>query len=235
MKRRGFVKSTLIMSALGGAGISLPILANQSKLTTSYTHRLNDSDLLSSNINSPALLIENPQQTIVEISLKPRVARRYGNKVYILFESTNQIEIYDDKGKKVGFVPLNMHVKDFAIDEKRQRLFVTGETSYSIYALNFKGEILGSFGEFGTELEHQLNGVKSITCDESGYVHVLNSDSNNIKLYDSQGVYVKSYGPRNLYTKTRLSTIDGYHSITVLGGKFADTVYKFDISGRPLG
>ncbi|MDK1288475.1 hypothetical protein [Pseudoalteromonas umbrosa] len=235
MRRRGFIKSTFIMSALGGAGFSLPVLANQSKLTTLYARRLNDSELLSTKINPPALLIENPQQTIVEINLKARVARRYGSKVYILFESTNQIKIYDDKGQKVGFVPLNMHVKDFAIDEKRQRLFVIGETSYSIYVLNFKGEVLGSFGEFGTELEHQLSGIKSITCDELGYVHVLDSNSNNIKLYDSQGVYLKSYGPRSLYAKTRLSTIDGYHSITALGGKFADTVYKFDISGQPLG
>lgn len=235
MKRRGFIKSAVIMSASSAAGVSMPVWAHKSKRTTAYTQRLNNSELLSWNVTNPAILIENPQQTIVEVSLKPRVARRYGSKVYILFESMNQIDIYDDKGTVLGFIPLSMHVKDFAIDEKHQRLFVTGETSYSIYALDFEGDVLGSFGEFGNELDHQLNGVKSITCDASGYIHVLDSHSNSIKIYDSQGIYLKSYGPRELYTKTRLLTIDGYNSITAIGGKFADTVYKFDISGQPLG
>ncbi|WP_145925113.1 hypothetical protein [Pseudoalteromonas luteoviolacea] len=223
------------MSASSAASMSVPALANQSWHSTAYTQRLHDSELQSKGIINPATFIKNPQQTMVEISLKSRVARRYGSKVYVLFESKNQIDIYDDKGRKVAFVSLNMHVKDFAVDEKRQRIFVVGETTYSIYVLDFNGEIVGSFGEFGTELEHHLNGIKSITCDEAGYVHVLDSHTNNIKLYDSQGVYVKSYGPTKIYAKTRLLSIDGYNSITVVGGKFADTVYKFDISGRPLG
>ncbi|MBQ4837789.1 MULTISPECIES: hypothetical protein [Pseudoalteromonas] len=235
MERRAFIKSSVLLSTSGMLMTSKSFIAHSKASEFRYTERLSEQKLSLSKLDYPTSLVENPQQKIVKVRLKPRVARRYSNKTYILFESSNSIYMYDEDGRKISEIPLVVHVKDFAIDEKRQRIFVIGETTFTVYTLDFNGEILGSFGEFGVELKHQLSGIKSITCDKAGHIHILNTYSNNIKKFDSQGVYLMSYAPTSFTNRPKLLSIDGYDFIEVVGGKFADTVYKFDISGRFIG
>ncbi|MCG7550235.1 hypothetical protein [Pseudoalteromonas sp. Of7M-16] len=235
MERREFIKSSVLLGTTSMLMASESFVAHSKASEYKYTERLSEQELTLSKLDYPSSLVENPQQEIVKVRLKPQIARRYSNKIYILFESSNSIDIYDEHGRKISEIPLMVHVKDFTIDEKRQRVFVIGETAFTVYTLDFNGEILGSFGEFGVELKHQLSGIKSITCDKAGHVHILNTYSNDIKKFDSQGVYLMSYAPTSLTKQPKLLSIDGYDFIEVVGGKFADTVYKFDIAGRSIG
>ncbi|KZN41545.1 hypothetical protein [Pseudoalteromonas luteoviolacea] len=239
MERRSFLKSSISVCATSVFLSSGRLWAqlNDSELNA-YTQRLSNDDLLQLQLPFPTRLVKNPQDIPVEVSLKPVIARRYSSHVYILFELSRGITIFNGLGEQFSSIPLPEkvgHIRDFAVDEKRQRIFIASGNTHSIYVINFHGQIQNIFGEFGIELPHQLSGIKSITSDERGLVHVLNAYSNNVKVFDGQGIYQFSYAPSAFERGATLSSIDGYQTIRLLGGKFRDILYTFDMYGRPAG
>ncbi|MBQ4811372.1 hypothetical protein J8M20_08490 [Pseudoalteromonas luteoviolacea] len=239
MKRRSFLKSSMSVCAASTFLATGSVWAQVGESNAvSYTQRLTESDLNALQFTFPTSLVESPQNTLIEVTLNPVVARRYSNKVYVLFELSKHISIYGSLGEKVGEIHLPKtlgHIKDFAIDEQHQRLFVASGDAHSIYVIGFNGQLLNSFGEYGVELPHQLSGIKSITSDSRGFLHILNAYTNDVKVFDGQGVYQFSYGPKSLTKNTTLSSIDGYQTIRLLGGKFQDIVYTLDVYGRTTG
>ncbi|MCF2858298.1 hypothetical protein L1286_12495 [Pseudoalteromonas sp. SMS1] len=239
MERRSFLKSSVSVCATSSLFSSAYLWAqsNGTRLER-HTQRLSGDDLRQLQSQFPTLLISSPQNTPVEVTLKPVIARRYANQAYILFELSKEVLIFNRVGEQVGAIPVPSvigHIKDFAVDEKRQRIFVVSGNTHSIYTIDFNGHIQNIFGEFGIELPQQLSGIKSITLDDRGLVHILNGYSNNVKVFDDQGVYQFSYAPRTFGKQANLESIDGYQTIRILGGKFRDIVYTFDVYGKPVG
>ncbi|TQF67718.1 hypothetical protein [Pseudoalteromonas luteoviolacea] len=239
MKRRSFLKSSVSVCAASSLFSSAYLWAksNETRLDL-YTQRLSSDDLRQLISQFPTLLVASPQNTPVEVTLKPVIARRYSNQVYILFELSKEISIFNSLGEKTRAIPVPPvvgHIKDFAVDEKSQRIFVASGNTHSIYTIGFNGDVQNIFGEFGIDLPQQLSGIKSITSDERGLVHILNGHSNDVRVFDGQGVYHYSYAPRTFGKQANLVSIDGYQTIRVLGGKFRDIVYIFDVYGKPMG
>jgi DNA-binding beta-propeller fold protein YncE len=58
---------------------------------------------------------------------------------------------------------------------------------------NGQGELVDTFGEFGTAVE-QLNHPKALEMDPAGFLHVLDRGNNRIQVFDRQGNLVRSYG-----------------------------------------
>ncbi|KZN63867.1 hypothetical protein [Pseudoalteromonas luteoviolacea] len=239
MERRSFLKSSVSVCAASTFLSAGPLWADtHDSNEVSYTQRLTGSDLNSLHINPPSSLLENPQNTLVKVQLKPIVARRYSSNVYILFELSKHISVYDNLGEKISEIPFPNalgHIKDFAIDERHQRIFVASRNAYSIHVLDFSGQLINTFGNYGIELPHQVSGIKSITSDNRGFLHILNSYTNDVKVFDGQGVYQFSYRPKSLTKNTTLSSIDGYQTIRLSGGKFKDIVYTLNVDGKTIG
>ena len=238
MQRRNFLKTSASVVGLVLAPASVTALAANAELNTSkLTRRISKQALKDLSISFPEMTMTSPSGQDVTFELNPVAARYYPNGLFVLFEHTDEIYIYDQIGQVLGSIPLNLKygiIKDFAVDEDNQLVFlVTGPGTIKV--IGFDGGHYGDVGSQGLNHFEQLNGIKSITLDDSGRLHVLCSQSNSIKVFDNSGTLLYSYSAKSLLSKPTLHQLDGQSEIKVVGGQFKDREWFFAPSGQPIG
>ncbi|WP_143484324.1 hypothetical protein [Pseudoalteromonas piscicida] len=192
--------------------------------------RLNPNVLSTLNIKSPIMSMESPTGEKVKVSRKAKIIRKYESGIYVYFELTTVIRVFSLSGQGMTDIELPKgikDVKDFAIDFNLQQIYLLTPGSHQIAVVDFYGRQLATLGEFGYELESQLNGPKSITVDDRSRLHVVDASGNRVKVFDNNGAFSYSYGGSRVI-KRKFNNIDGYQDITLTGGKLGDRRWVLD-------
>lgn len=236
MERRTFLKTSSYLCASGVLPVSA-LAANSTSFTISEqdTQRLSKELLDTLALKAPKASIESPNGDIVEFSLNPAIARRYGSSLFVHFETSSEINIFDLSGNPSGTIKLPQgidNLNDFAIEPNQQLLYLIERGHHSITVANFYGEKLAQIGEFGTEVMAQLNGPKNLTLDTQGHIHVLEMGTSSIKVFSNNGAFLYSYGRSRLGKKPQYRSLDGTQHILISGGTLDDRKWTFNIETR---
>ncbi|MGC0119371.1 hypothetical protein [Pseudoalteromonas piscicida] len=233
MKRRTFMFAG---AALTVASVLPPVSFARQSFTASgvskdTTERLPENLLNELGIQVPIRDALSPSGERVSFQKRANIIRRYGDSLYVYFEHERVIRVFDTQGNPdSNELPLPKYIsdlKDFAVDPTLQQLYLLQPGKHHIVLADFGGEIVSTFGEFGIEQDYQLNGPKSITIGKSNQLFVLNSGSSSIKVFDSNGVFLKNYTLSQKQKRT-VTSIDGANQIIINGGKFSDRQWKLD-------
>ncbi|TMP38474.1 hypothetical protein [Pseudoalteromonas rubra] len=238
MERRTFLKTSSYLCASGVLPVTA-LAANSTSFTFSEqdTQRVSRELLDTLAIEAPKVSIESPNGDAVQLTLKPAVARRYNSQIFIYFETSSEIHVFDLSGNPSGTIKLPQgfsSLNDFAIEPNQQLLYLIERGQHSVTVANFYGEKLTEISEFGTELDGQLNGPKKITLDTHGHIHILEMGTASIKVFSNNGVFLYSYGRSRLGKKPLYRSLDGTQHILVSGGKLNDRKWVFNIDTRKL-
>lgn len=238
MKRRTFLK--LSPSVLLSSALPFEVLCNESKKSEridSNFRRLNEDDLQNLGISYPTHSIKTPNNTYITLPQKPYVIRRYQEQVYVNFELDNAIYVYDSSGEITNYIVFSMDVgplKDFAIDFEKQLVYLLERSKHHIVVISFSGEFQSSIGQFGLDLEHDLNGPSSITVDSNGWLHILEGISSKVKVFDTNGSFLFSYNKSRFNKKLRPNQIDGYKKVTLSSIEGEEPHWFFDDTRKIL-
>ncbi|MCG7534318.1 hypothetical protein [Pseudoalteromonas sp. OOF1S-7] len=238
MERRTFLKSGSLLCASGVLPIGA-FAANTSTFTFSEqgTQRVDASTLDKLGLTAPKISVQAPSGEQVALTLKASVARRYGDLLYVYFEMSKEIAVFDVDGNQQSAITLPDGfgvLSDFAVEPSQQLLYLIKRGHHHITVASFYGEKLSQIGEFGIDLAAQLNGPKSITLDAFGHVHILEMGTSSIKVFDSNGAFLYTYGQARLGKRPNYRALDGTQQIVVSGGQLGDRKWIFSKEVRKL-
>ncbi|WP_157576930.1 beta-propeller fold lactonase family protein [Pseudoalteromonas rubra] len=238
MERRTFLKTSSYLCASGALPLSA-FAANSTLFDFSEqnTQRLDVQTVNKLAVKAPKMSVEAPSGERVSVTLKPAVARRYDALLYVHYEMSNEITVFDINGVQQGTIGLPDgfgSVSDFAIEPSQQLVYLIERGHHQIIVANFYGERLAHIGEFGTEVAAQLNGPRSLTLDDEGHVHVVDSGASSIKVFNNNGAFLYAYGQSRLGKAPIYRALDGTQHVVVTGGQLGDRKWFFDSSIRKL-
>lgn len=204
-----------IMGGLALAGLSLvthplSVFAGENESTNLSRIGLEEWQRLA--IQAPEFFVPLPNGEVVTLSRGLRVARRYQDRIYAVFENEPVVYIYHGTSHallgQISLLGTPDSLKDFAISEHHE-VFALFAGQHGIYHLNANGSLLQTIGEFGIERDEQLNGPASLTLDSLGDIHVWDAGAQQIKVFTSNGVYVRAYSIRQPDTQWTKGLLDG--------------------------
>ncbi|MCO7188986.1 MULTISPECIES: hypothetical protein [unclassified Pseudoalteromonas] len=238
MERRTFLKASSYLCASGVLPVSA-LAADSIAFTNSEqnTQRVSGNLLEEIARHAPSVSMEAPSGESVQVTLRPSVVRRYNTFIYVYFEMSNEITVFDLSGTTIGTIKLPQgfsNVSDFAVEPNQQLLYFIERGHHQVIVANFFGEQLAQIGEFGTEVVSQLNGPKSLTLDGDGRVHVLESGTSSVKVFGNNGAFLYSYGQTRLGKQPMYKTLDGTEQIVITGGQLGDRKWVFNHEARKL-
>ena len=234
MNRRSFFKL-----GAGAAGIALIpsfVFAGVAAAVGDQLSRLTSEQLSHLNIAFPTK-VEKPEGGVsVTFELKPIVARRFNEKIYVLFETERRLRVYDSTGFQVSSVSIDNeigNVRDFCVTYD-DLIYVVSGTLNQVVCISSDGQLVNIIGEFGWERSEQLNGPVSITMDANGMLHVLNSGTNTIKVFNNSGVFLYEYGKKRWGRRNRYAKLDGKQQIAVYEQSLSSAKWKFSLDGKQI-
>ncbi|WP_046006468.1 hypothetical protein [Pseudoalteromonas rubra] len=238
MERRTFLKSGSLLCASGVLPASA-FAANTSTFTFSEqdTQRVDAGTLDKLGLTAPKMSVQAPSGEQVTLTLKPSVSRRYGELLYVYFEMSKEIAVFDAYGNQQGAIALPEGVdivSDFAIEPSQQLVYLIVHGNHHITVTSFYGEKLGQIGEFGIDMVEQLNGPKSITLDAHGHLHILEMGTHSIKVFNNNGAFLYTYGQARLAKQPFYRSLDGTQNVVVSGGQLGDRKWIFNKEIRKL-
>lgn len=238
MERRTFIKLGSSVCATTMVGLPQFLHAEDAgALASEQTTRLHTKAIKELGIVFPSQVISPPSGDDVVVTMKPEVIRRYSDNLYVHFEQQDSIQVFDKQGTLKGnilYPDLAYGVKDFAIDEELQLIYLLPRGKARIEVIDFQGDLVDSIGEFGIELVEQLNGPRSITLDANKRLHVLCAGSNQVKVFDNNGAYQFSYRASFARQPQRMRQLDGIEEIHISGGLLKERSWKFTIEGQAI-
>lgn len=235
IKRRTFLKLGSTICLAGAFSFSSMLGAHDKTDAAKQITRLTAEQLTKLGITFPSKNISIPTGGSIDLAMKPDVIRQYGSAIYTHYELFDHIVIYDLNGLQQGLVPLPARfssIKDFAIDEELELVYLLPLGADAIEVVDFNGDFIHRIGEFGVDLPEQLNGSLSITLDKNKRLHVLCAGDNTIKTFADSGAFLGSqssvFGRKNLKAKS----IDGTVSVIAVGGTEKNRLWQRDLRGQ---
>ncbi|MFO6424108.1 hypothetical protein [Motilimonas sp. KMU-193] len=233
MKRRDFICSG--MAAVSVAGVA-PMSLSVAAVTNPGYSRLSRQEARNLGISPYTQVVLGADGFGVPLDIEPRIVRRYQEVVYVWFDTLPEIHQYDQHGQLSGKVSLPEQVtalNDFAVDSENN-IYLLPRGHHQIVQLDSRGLVLNVLGEFGTSLSHHLNGPTSLTLDRENRIHVLNTGSRTIKVFNAKGQPEHEYGQSRWLKDRQFHEIDGLEEIRVTGGTHRDNAWYFSSHGMFL-
>ncbi len=181
----------------------------------------------------------------IELLKRPEGAAISKDTVYVVDSGTNQVVMYALPGGKYkgrfgaktgGFFggddqalesPRGIAVHEgvvYVADTGNKRIQMFGVNGVFMHTLTLSAK--GS-GEGGKNLPWQLKKAVDIALDEAGRIYVLDSDENQIKVYDPKGLYLRSF--EDIGSPVALAVAeDGVY----VADERTQAVSKFDFDGK---
>lgn len=113
-------------------------------------------------------------------------------RLFVLERGSERITVFDGDGRALGVLTRTSRGADLATDG-RNALFVAASSAHVIEVYDKTGSSLGTVGRFGTD-ERGLNGPTSVAYALDRTLHVVDSGSHRVKVFTTDGRFVRSYG-----------------------------------------
>lgn len=181
-----------------------------------------------------------------ELLKRPEAAAVYGDTLYVVDSETDQVVMYmlpegKYKGrfgaKAGGFFggdkqeldgPRGIAVHEgvvYVVDSGNKRIQLFGVNGVFMHTLPLTAK---GAGEGGKEIPYLLKKAMDIALDDAGRIYVLDSDDNQVKVYDQNGVYLRSFANSGKPTALAVAE-DGVY----VADEGTQVVTKFDFDGKP--
>lgn len=232
MERRTFVK--LGTGAFGAALLPGFALAGLSTDSDPQFTRLTSQQLTQLNIRFPTQTVTPENGLSVTFALNPRIARRFADKVYVLFGTEKQLRVFDHQGSQISSIPVAESIgtmSDFYVTDNGG-VYLLSSTLHQVIAVSSIGDIISRLGELGWERPEQLNGPKSLTVDGEGRLHILNVGTNTIKVFNDSGAFLFEYGQNRWGRRQNYQHLDGKQVVSVYEYDLTKVKWQFDPQGQ---
>lgn len=116
--------------------------------------------------------------------------------VYVSDTAAKCVIVLNSKGKfirKIGVESEMERPTGLAIDEKRERLYVTDTLKGQIEVFDLSGKHLQTIGKIGNE-EGEFNRPTYIAVDGNGNLYVSDSMNHRIQIFDFSGKFLRTFG-----------------------------------------
>lgn len=181
----------------------------------------------------------------VELLKRPEGAAATKDTLYVVDSDTDQVVMYSLPGGKYkgrfgaktgGFfggddqaldAPRGIAVHEgvvYVADTGNKRIQMFGVNGVFMHTLPLRAK---DSGDGGKELPWQLKKASDIALDEAGRIYVLDSDENQVKVYDASGLYLRSV--ENIGSPVALAVAeDGLY----VADERKQVIFKFDFDGK---
>lgn len=232
MKRRDFIK--LGTSAVGVVLFPCSVLAEQPTNKEQQITRLTSEALNQLSISFPTKTVTSQNGEAVTFPLSPRIARRFANKVYVLFDTEKQLRVFDLQSNQCSSIPVDKSigtVRDFYVTDNGLVYFLSSSL-HQVILISSSGDIVNRIGEFGWERKEQLNAPRSLTIDAEGRLHILNAGTNSVKVFNNSGAFLFEYGKNQWGSRRNYQYLDGNDVISVYEHNLEKVKWQFSLQGR---
>ena len=232
MERRTFVK--LGTGAFGAALFPGTVLAELSSDSDPQLTRLTSQQLTQINIPFPSQTVTPDNGASVTFTLNPRIARRFADKVYVLFDTEKRLRVFDLQGSQLSTISVADSigtVRDFYVTDNGV-VHLLSSTLHQVVSVSSSGDIISRLGEFGWERPEQLNGPASLTVDAEGKLHILNTGTNTIKVFNDSGAFLFEYGQNRWGRRRSYQFLDGKQVISVYEHDLSKVGWQFNPQGQ---
>jgi tetratricopeptide (TPR) repeat protein/sugar lactone lactonase YvrE len=181
----------------------------------------------------------------VELLKRPEAAAVTADTLYVVDGDTNQVVMYTFPGGKYkgrfgakagGFFggdkqeldgPRGIAVHEgvvYVVDTGNKRIQLFGVNGVFMHTLPLTAK---GAGEAGKEIPYLLKKAADIALDEAGRIYVLDAEDSQVKVYDPEGLYLRSFA--NIGKPVALAVAeDGVY----VADENTQVVSKFDFDGK---
>ncbi len=160
-------------------------------------------------------------------------------RIYISDSVLGTVFITNEDGDFLGKIGSTTIIRPtgLAVDNKRNRLFITDTVGGKIYVVSLKdGKLIMKIGKLGTG-KGEFNRPTFITLDRKGNLYVVDSMNARIQIFDKNGVFLRMFGERGTvigtFANPRGIAVDSDGNIYV-SDTLLSAVQVFDPKGRLL-
>lgn len=238
MDRRAFLNTSSML--LAASVLPFPAMATGDELIAANADstRLSREQLLSFGISEPVRKISPPTGGSVDVTMKAKIIRRYDTRVFVYFELSRFIDVFDMYGNLVAQITTpegdDIPIHDFAIDTSSGSVYWLRLGGHEVIVTDYSGNVLNTLGEFGHDQTDKLNGPRSITIDSHHRVYVLDSDNTRIKVFGNNGTFLRDYSLGRFTKGRKFTSLDGNQKVVVSGGLSGERLWYLDSEDQSL-
>ncbi|MDQ7056821.1 MAG: 6-bladed beta-propeller [Persephonella sp.] len=160
-------------------------------------------------------------------------------RIYVSDSVLGTVFITNEDGDFLGKIGSTMIIRPtgLAVDNERDRLFITDTVGGKIYVVSLKdGKLIMKIGKTGTG-KGEFNRPTFITLDRKGNLYVVDSMNARIQIFDRNGKFLRMFGERGTvigtFANPRGIAVDSDGNIYV-SDTLLSAVQIFDQKGRLL-